>query len=260
MEAVILAGGFATRLHPLTGNRAKPLLDVAGHSCLDRILGRLLALAAYGLRRVVVVTNSKFVDAFEDALRRADLPFDAVVADNGVTAEGEKRGAVGDMAFGAAHLGGDDDFWVLAGDNLFEFDLDQIWQEYKARGRRPMVLLSEVATLEEAARYNNLELGADGKILRFVEKPEAPWSRLFAVCIYAFPREVAGVMEDYLRAGENPDNAGSFIAWLAGRTPVLTMHPEGAWFDIGSVQELEDARDFFRGRASEIWLGGGKHV
>ncbi len=249
MEAVILAGGFATRLHPLTLNKAKPLLDVAGHSCLDRILGRLQPLAEQGLRRVVVVTNSKFVDAFEVALQQRDLPFEAVVVDNGVTGEGSKRGAVGDMAFGAAHLRGDGDFWVLAGDNLFEFDLAPVWTEYVARGRRPLVLLSEVATVAEAAKYNNLELGANGKILRFVEKPEVPWSSLFAVCIYAFPRSVQDSLKEYLGAGENPDNAGSFIAWLADRTPVLTQHPQGAWFDIGSVEELEDARRFFDGCA-----------
>jgi glucose-1-phosphate thymidylyltransferase len=249
MEAVILAGGFATRLHPLTLHKAKPLLDVAGHSCLDRILGRLRPLAAQGLRRVVIVTNSKFVDAFEAALRLIDLPFEAVVVDNGVNAEGTKRGAVGDMAFGAAHLDGDGDFWVLAGDNLFEFDLALVWRSYAARGRRPLVLLSEVATTAEAAKYNNLELGADGEILRFIEKPRSPWSRLFAVCIYTFPPSVRDALGDYLRAGENPDNAGSFIAWLAGRTPVLTEHPAGAWFDIGSIEELEDARAFFAGRA-----------
>lgn len=249
MDAVILAGGFATRLHPLTLDKAKPLLDVAGHSCLERIMGRLLPLSPLGLRRVVVVTNSRFVGAFEDALRGVDLPFEAVVVDNGVTAEGVKRGAVGDMAFGASHLRGDDDFWVLAGDNLFEFDLAAVWLDYVTQGRLPTVLLSEVATIAEAAKYNNLEIGADGRILRFVEKPAAPWSRLFAVCIYTFPPWVAGALRDYLRAGENADNAGSFIAWCAARTAVLTQHPAGAWFDIGSIQELEDARAFFAGRA-----------
>ena len=248
MEAVILAGGFATRLLPLTRDRAKPLLDVAGQTCLERIIGRLRPLAEHGLRRVVVVTNTKFVDAFETALRGMDLPFEAVAVDNGVTSEGTKRGAVGDMAFGAAHLKGGDDIWVLAGDNLFEFDLAQVQADYQARGRRPVVLLSEVATVQEAAKYNNLELDANGKISRFVEKPTEPWSQLFAVCIYVFPREVAGALRDYLKAGENPDNAGSFIAWLAARRPVLTLKPPGAWFDIGSIEELEDARAYFRGR------------
>jgi len=140
MEAIVLAGGFATRLYPLTRNRAKPLLDVAGYSCLERILGRLRPLAEHGLRRVVVVTNSKFVDDFEDVLRSTALPFDVVVADNGVTGEGARRGAVGDMAFGAANLAGDEDFWVLAGDNLFEFDLEPVWREYLDRGRRSTVL------------------------------------------------------------------------------------------------------------------------
>ena len=248
MEAVILAGGFATRLHPLTRDWAKPLLDVAGQTCLDRIIGRLRPLAEHGLTRVVVVTNTKFVDAFEAAIRGMDLPFEAVAVDNGVTSEGTKRGAVGDMAFGAAHLKGGEDFWVLAGDNLFEFDLAQVWADYQARGRRPTVLLSEVATIQEAAKFNNLELGANGKILRFVEKPAEPWSRLFAVCVYVFPQDVSRALRDYLRAGENPDNAGSFIAWLAARRPVLTQKPSGSWFDIGSIEELEDAGAHFQGK------------
>ncbi|MBM4371121.1 MAG: nucleotidyltransferase family protein [Deltaproteobacteria bacterium] len=247
MEAVILAGGFATRLHPLTRDRAKPLLDISGATCLDRLLERLRPLAEHGLTRVVVVTNHRFVRQFEEALSGMELPFRAEVADNGITGEDGKRGAVGDMAFGAGRGAGDEDFWVLAGDNVFEFDLVPVWKEFLAHGRRPLVLLSRVGRIPDASKYNNLELAGDGAILRFVEKPRQPWSRLFAVCVYVFPPDVRRALGEYLAAGENPDNAGSFVAWLAARCSTGTLEPPGAWFDIGSFQELEDARRHFTG-------------
>lgn len=248
MEAVILAGGFATRLYPLTKDRAKPLLDVGGKSCMQRIVDKLIPLKEQGLSRILVVANSRFCEDFKQALAAMDLPFAADVIDNGVMDVNQKRGAVGDMAFAAEHLTPGEDFWVLAGDNLFEYELDQVWDYYLQGGRKPLVLLSETPDINEARLYNNLELDDKGIILDFQEKPANPWSRLFAVCIYTFPAQTRQALATYLGEGNNPDNAGSFIAWLARKTPTATIKPEGAWFDIGSVQELELAGKFFRDR------------
>ena len=62
MKVIVLAAGFATRLHPLTRDRAKPLLDVAGRPVLSRLLDRVLALG--DISEVVVVTNGKFFEQF----------------------------------------------------------------------------------------------------------------------------------------------------------------------------------------------------
>jgi glucose-1-phosphate thymidylyltransferase len=171
MEAIILAGGFATRLYPLTLNTAKPLLDVAGKPAIERILERLFPLAERGLSRIVVVTTEKFAEDFRAALT-GPYPVPVEVLSNGTKTEEEKLGAIGDMAFAARHLREDEPFFILAGDNLFDFDLGKVVDAYT---EFPLVVLHRVDRLEEVKAYNNLRLDGRGRILTFFEKPEKPF-------------------------------------------------------------------------------------
>ena len=63
MKAIVLAAGFATRMYPLTRDRAKPLLDVGGRPVLSWILDRVLEVPE--VDEVVVVTNGRFEEQFE---------------------------------------------------------------------------------------------------------------------------------------------------------------------------------------------------
>ncbi len=64
MNALILAAGYATRLHPLTLNQAKPLLPVAGEPMIERVVKHLLPIT--GLKTLYIVTNHKFAQQFVD--------------------------------------------------------------------------------------------------------------------------------------------------------------------------------------------------
>ena len=243
MEAIILAGGFATRLHPLTLDRAKPLLEVAGKPAIIHILERLFPLAERGLERIVVVTNERFADDFRQALA-GPFPAPVEVASNGALEPSERLGAIGDTYWGARLLSGTAPFFVLAGDNLFDFDLREVEWAYSGQA---LVLLHRVNTLEEVKPYNNLRLDGTGRILTFLEKPEKPFSKVFATCIYLFPPHVRGRLKQYLDEGRDPDKAGNFIRWLSQQESVQTVAVEGTWFDIGSVATLQQAEDYFAG-------------
>jgi len=62
MNILILAAGYATRLYPLTENRAKPLLEVAGKPMIEWVLNNLAPIP--DIDRVYVVTNNKFAKSF----------------------------------------------------------------------------------------------------------------------------------------------------------------------------------------------------
>jgi glucose-1-phosphate thymidylyltransferase len=63
MNVLILAAGYATRLYPLTENKAKPLLEVAGKPMLEWVIDNLAPIE--GIEKVYVVTNNKFAGAFQ---------------------------------------------------------------------------------------------------------------------------------------------------------------------------------------------------
>src|ERR687885_1245028 len=117
MKLVVLAAGYATRLYPLTLDRPKPLLDVAGRPMLEHVLDRLSAIS---FDAIYVVTNSKFAPHFGEWARGRDA---ITVVDDGTTSDETKRGAIGDLALVLRRERVDDDVVVVAGDNLFSADL-----------------------------------------------------------------------------------------------------------------------------------------
>ncbi len=242
MKAIVLAAGFATRLWPLTRDRAKPLLDVGGRPVLDHILDRVLTIEE--ITEVVVVTNARFHDDFLAWLEGSPRPVARRAVCNGAPTNEERRGGVADMALGideALRDGGDEDLLVVAGDNLIGFDLRPFADDYLRR-RIPLLLTRRLAGPVPPRRHGEVRLDDEGVVVGFREKPAVPQSPFVATCTYLLPPGVRGLLAEYLASGEPPDAPGHFIAWLARRTPVGGWVARGDFFDIGDLESLENAR------------------
>src|ERR1044072_8184221 len=131
MKAVLLAAGYATRLYPLTLNRPKALLDVAGRPMVEHLLEALGGID--GLDGIYLVTNSKFADLFREAAGGGDGAHVQIVDDETVDEE-SKLGAIGDLDLTIREAGIDDDLIVLAGDNLFSESLAPVGAYAAAAG------------------------------------------------------------------------------------------------------------------------------
>ena len=236
MKAVILAAGYATRLRPLTDDVPKHLLPVGGRPMLDWVLDRVGEVDE--VDALHLVTNSRFAPAFA----RWAESHSVTVHDDGTTSNDDRLGAVGDLrlVIERAHL--DDELLVLAGDNLFEFSLPRFVEWWRAK-RRPSsaVPLHDVGDLELATHYGIADTDAEDRIVRFVEKPSAPTSTLASTLVYLLPPEHVSLVDTYLDEGQSPDNAGSFLGWLAEREPVYGYRFDGAWYDIGNLAQLLEA-------------------
>src|SRR5437868_2691898 len=120
MKVLILAAGYATRLYPLTLNKPKPLLPVAGKPMIEYVLDNLLAMG--GLDRIYVVTNAKFAGHFQqwaDGYHGSESKLDISIVNDGSTDDTNKLGAIGDLHLVLTREKLDDDLIVVAGDNLF---------------------------------------------------------------------------------------------------------------------------------------------
>jgi glucose-1-phosphate thymidylyltransferase len=244
MKLVVLAAGYATRLYPLTLDRPKALLPVAGRPMVERLLEQLAPIE--GIEAGYLVTNSKFAGQFEQWARSYAGPLRPAVVDDGTTSEEDRLGAIGDLALVVRRASLDDDVLVVAGDNLFSEPLRDFGRH--ATGRRaPVVGVYDVGRIEEMSKFNAIELDDDGRITFFEEKPQRPRSTLMAIALYFYPRETLPLLRRYLDEGNNPDQPGRLVEWLYRRTPFFTWRVPGAWYDIGSKETLEEADRAFAG-------------
>lgn len=242
MDCIILAGGFARRLLPLTENTPKPLLPVGGRPILAYTTDKLKGLA--GLGKVYITTNRRFQRHFREFIDAGcgGLRCELFIED--AECEGQKLGSVGALRHLAEKAGLRGDCLVLGGDNLFDFPLSDLAALHE-RHRASVVALYDVGSLEKARLYGIARLGPDGRMLDFVEKPASPPSTLASTACYLFTGEAMRSIPAYIGEGNSPDAAGNFVAWLCKRQPVFGYPFAGLWFDIGSKESYAEADELF---------------
>jgi glucose-1-phosphate thymidylyltransferase len=245
MQAIILAAGYATRLRPLTDSTAKPLLPVGGRPMVDWILDRIDLVPE--VEGVHVVTNSRYAPDFA---RWASGRPAVTVHDDGTSSNDDRLGAVGDIRFVLEHASLDgEDLLVIAGDNLFEFDLGAYVAFWRGKGIASAIAVHRLADTSLASLYGVVELGEDGRVIELQEKPERPRSNLVSTATYLFHREHVPLVGRYLDEGGSADHSGAFLAWLYRREPVYGFRFDEAWLDIGDRAQLLEADNRLRLRA-----------
>jgi len=248
MKLIILAAGYATRLYPLTLDRPKPLLKVAGKPMVEHVLDNLADIKE--IDHVYVVTNHKFAEHFrrwaeEYGADKTGVGF--TIIDDGSTDDSNKLGAIGDLNLVLTRGKIDDDIIVVAGDNLFSESLEDFARFAREKGA-PVLAVYDVGDLEEIKKYNSIEVDGDGRITFFEEKPAHPKSTLTGIALYYYPKSALPLIRQYIEGGNNPDQPGRLVQWMYQRTPFHTWKVPGIWYDIGSKENLEEAGRIFAGR------------
>ena len=231
MRCLFLAAGYATRLYPLTEKFPKPLLDVAGRSILDRLIDDL-----DGTGRIdgyVVVTNHKFAGHFRDWA--AGYGGRLQVVDDGTSSNETRLGAVRDIRFALEAAGAEDDWLVLAGDNLLSFSLASFLDYAREKGTSCVMRYYEPSEVQ-LRRSGVLEVDADGRILSMEEKPAVPKAHWCCPPFYFYRQEDLARLDEALEAGCGVDAPGSLVAWLSSVTPVHAMEMPGPRYDIGTLE------------------------
>ncbi len=232
MDVVIMAGGYATRLWPVTMTKAKPLLPVGKDTIIDHVYRKVRKFG-----KVYVSTNKRFEEDFK---RWAECKDVELIVEN-TTREEEKLGAVRALAEVSKIL--KDDMLVVAGDNIFSFELDGFVNYYREKGSC-VVGLYDVGDLELVKRYSSVEMEGD-RIVRFYEKPKEPRSSLVGIALYILSKDVKDLLQDYVSSNMHSDNLGSFISWLCERTDVYGYTFSGLWYDVGNADSYLEALRFY---------------
>lgn len=240
MHAVVLVGGFGTRLRPLTFTTPKPLLPVANVPQLEHLIAHL---GAAGVTDVVLALGFKpepFFEAFPEGVCAGVTLHYAV--------EPEPFDTAGAIAFAARHAGIDSTFVVMNGDIMCDVDVASLVAFHRARGAEGTLHLTPV---EDPSQFGVVEVDADGWVGRFVEKPapgETSSNVINAGTYVLEPRVLERIPANQKVSIERV----VFPAMVADRT-LAAMATDDYWIDTGRPDTyLRANMDFIDGTRSTI--------
>lgn len=181
MKGVILAGGLATRLRPLTLVTNKHLLPIYNK---PMIYYPLEMMQRVGLKEVLIVTSGEHVGDFANLLQSGE--------EFGVrlyyAIQKNPTGGIADALSLAEEFARNEPILVILGDNIFSFDIQKsvsrFMQDLKKSGKGAMVFGVHLDT--NAREYGVIETDKTGKVLSIEEKPERPKSDIAQTGIYLY--------------------------------------------------------------------------
>ncbi len=236
MKVLILAGGFATRLWPLTESRAKPLLVVDGKTILAHVLESVTASHKFKPEDIFLLTNSKFEKDFKTELSQLGLENTHVFCEEAF-ADGEKLGALGAISVAIEHFRIDESILVLAGDNILShFDASKMLCE----DDESVLTVRTVEDPFEARKFGVVELNSEGCVVGFEEKPEHPKSLDVSAGFMSFGKNLLSLITHFAKT--SPDALGGiFPEILRNQKRVRAYKTQGHWFDVGSFDTYLEA-------------------
>jgi glucose-1-phosphate thymidylyltransferase len=228
MKGIVLAGGTATRLFPLTLVTNKHLLPI-----YDRpmIYYPIETLAGMGIREVLVIVGGKSVGDVVELLGDGhhfglDLTYRY------------QSGALGIAhAIGLARdFVGDDPFCCVLGDNILRgAALEPIAREFAGGPWGAGTLLYRVPDPE---RFGVAELDAGGRVIGFEEKPRVPKSDLIPIGLYFLRPDAFGVIEHLAPSGRGEFEITDVLNHYIPGGGLFTRVYDGHWTDAGTVPSL----------------------
>lgn len=232
MKVVILCGGYATRLYPLTLDKPKALLDINGRPLIDYIIDRIPS----EISEIVVVTNNKFFSHFFEWSKNQ---FRKIKIINDGTMSNESRiGGLGDLMLAVDNT--KEDLLVICGDNLFDGNLSEFIAFFNRFRKTSLVIYK--SNLEEAKKMGVVEVFGD-RLVSFEEKPSNPKSDLVSTGIYLISRDDLGKLKEYMDGDGSKEGLGFFIKYLSNLQEVLCFTFIGRWVDIGSKEIYEAVKN-----------------
>ena len=223
MRAVVLVGGFGTRLRPLTLTIPKNLLPVVHVPMVERVVAHL---GAHGVTEAVLSLGYKpdtFLAAYPDG--------DCAGVKLTYAVEDEPLDTAGAIRFAAGEAGIDDRFVVVNGDVLTDLDITRLVRFHDASGAEGTIALH---TVEDPSRYGVVVTDVAGQVEAFVEKPdrdEAPSLQINAGT-YVFEPSVLGRIPVGRRVSVERE---TFPAMVESRS-LYALEGNAYWLDAGTPE------------------------
>lgn len=246
MKVVVLAGGYGTRLRPLTYTRPKPMLPLAGKPILEYIIE---SIASEGFNDVIVTTNyfrEQIIDYFGNG---SEFGVRLLYPD-----ETKPLGTAGSVKNSEKYL--NETFAVIQGDNLTEIKFSDLLNFHRNKGGVATIVLLPI---EEPHQFGIAKLDSDNKVLRFKEKPrpEEFFSDFASIGLYLFE---PGVLDYIPNSVEHDFAKDVFPKLLSSGEKIYGCPASGFWVDIGVPENYLKAVRWILSRLKGKRLGKNSEI
>ena len=238
MKAVVLVGGFGTRLRPLTLARPKQMLPLNGQTMLERVM---TTLASHGVDEAVLALGYRpeiFTDAFPDGTIAGVKMHYAV--------EPEPLDTAGAIGFAARAAGFTETFIAVNGDVLTDIDLGQLMAKHREWGGEGTIALTPV---DDPSRFGVVPIDDQNRVAAFIEKPPADEAPSNWINAGAYVLE-ASVL-DRIPEGERVSIERQVFPEMVASGGLFAMQSDAYWVDAGTPESyLQVALDLINGARS----------
>ena len=238
MKAVVMAGGFGTRIQPLTNSRPKPMLPVVNRPMMENTM---ITLRDLGIKDFIVLLYFKpevIQDYFGDG-SKFGMNITYVIPD-------DDYGTAGAVKLAQEHIG-DDNFIIISGDLVTDFDFKKIFEYHAHKESKLTITLTSV---ENPLEFGVVIANEEGKIEKFLEKPS--WGEVFSDTINTGIYIIEPEILDYIPKGENFDFAKDLFPLLMEEgVELMAGNAQGYWRDVGNPDSYREAHeDIMSGRVN----------
>lgn len=226
MKAVILVGGYGTRLRPLTLTVPKPLVEFANR---PMILHQIEALAKAGVTDIVLAVNYR-PEVMVETLKKYEKEYGVNIT---FSVENEPLGTAGPLKLAEDILRKDSSpFFVLNSDIICEYPFKELAEFHKAHGGKGTIVATKV---DEPSKYGVIvhDLSKKNLIDRFVEKPVEFVGNRINAGLYILNPEVL----DYIEMKPTSIEKETFPQ-LVEEKSLYSFDLEGFWMDVGQPKDF----------------------
>ena len=238
MKGIILAGGSATRLYPVTLAVSKQMLPVYDKPMIYYPLSTLMMA---GIKEVLIISTPIHLESFRNLLgdgSKLGMKFEYKVQ--------EKPVGLADAFILGADFIGDDNVSLILGDNMvYGSRIERVLKAASKLKEGGIIFGYQVA---DPTSYGVVEIDSKGKALSIEEKPKVPKSNLAVPGIYFYDNEVVKIAKEIKPSerGELEITDVNKVYMEKGKLQVIPLGNGYAWFDTGTPDRLGDASDFVK--------------
>lgn len=243
MKAVIMAGGFGTRIQPLTNSIPKPMLPIMNRPMMEHTI---VSLRDLGITEFIVLLYFKpevIKEYFKDGSNWG-INITYVVPDDDYGTAGAVKKAQEQI--------GDENFIIISGDLVTDFDFQSIFDYHKSKNSKLTITLTSV---ENPLEFGVVIANGEGKIEKFLEKPS--WGEVFSDTINTGIYIIEPEILNYIPNNENFDFAKDlFPLLMRNGIDLMAGYAQGYWRDVGNPESYRDVYDDILGGKIKFELGG----